>query len=763
MSQLSRISLATLVVTTAALVAVMEPCGAAQQAGVMPDKLERGDAGGAFCPGLEAVVREQRVAQAVAQLARDLRRLKRSTLVAPSEPRAVHVARFETADPFEFDAGLRGAVVLADGANAGAASPDAGSSPPPPPRSSSGASAIPAIPAMERMKQVLTEAVSGTPPVITDADELTPLGASKPAEPAAETEPEAAPAADAEAKSEVKVADTPVEAEPVAAEEPAKPVQSSEVVATAPKKPEASAEPEYHGDPMLQLVNIDFREMELSNVVALLAQKARINVIAGSDLTGVVTANLRNVTLEAAMDTVLRMNGLGMVPESGVYHIVPYAQAVAAKRVTCMIRLENAKASEVRKTLEDVLIGSPDATLCALSTNDTSNVLILAGPEKRVEEFKRLASDLDISEPVTPTVTEAIKINNGDPVELARMVEGMLTKDIGRVATDERSRHLVVTDIPVVVEQVRTLIDEVDMPVRQVSIDTMIVDAVLNDEAQTGVDWFFESVEHLNRRGERIGSIEGLGLETDATGNPVTPNEIGPVPLSGRLLFSILSDDLNIRGIIGAEVRANKARLLANPVITTVENKKATINITQEIPYQEFTQGLSGPPIATTAFKDIGIVLEVTPRVTHDDHVIAELSAKQSDTKGEINNIPIEDKRETLTTLRTRNGQTIFIGGLRRFDDENQSRRIPILGDIPVVNVLFKNNIISKESTELLVFMTCNILPEEIEPVPLELEEAITELDRRPKVPDAAGELKRQIIHPKIPYSDPNWKWRRPE
>jgi len=761
MSQLSRICLATLVVTTAALFAVVEPCGAAQQAGVMPDKLERGEtAGVAVCPGLDAVVTEQRVEQAVAQLSRDLRRLKRSSLVAPSEPRAPHVAKFETAKPFEFDSGVRGSVVLADGAAAGAASPEASSSPPPPPRSSG--AAIPAVPAMERMKQVLTEAVSSQAPVITDAAELTPLNASTSGEPAAEVKSESEIAAEAPAKSEVKVEESPAESQPAAAAEPVKTAESSEVLATAPKKA-VEAEPEYHGDPMLQLVNIDFREMELSNVVALLAQKARINVIAGSDLTGVVTANLRNVTLEAAMDTVLRMNGLGMVPESGVYHIVPYAQAVAAKRVTRMVRLENAKASEVKKTLEGVLIGTPDATLCALSTNDTSNILILAGPEKRVDEFTQLAIDLDISEPVTPTITEAIKINNGDPLELAKMVEGMLTKDIGQVATDERSRHLVVTDVPVVVEQVRALVAEVDIPVRQVSIDTMIVDAVLNDEAQTGVDWFFESVQHLNRRGELIGSIERLGLETDATGNPVTPNEVGPVPLSGRVLFSILSNDLNIRGIIGAEVRANKARLLANPVITTVENKQASINITQEIPYQEFTQGLSGPPIATTAFKDIGIVLDVTPRVTHDDHIIAELSAKQSDTKGEINNIPIEDKRETLTTLRTRNGQTIFIGGLRRFDDENQTRRIPILGDIPVVNVLFKNNIISKESTELLVFMTCNILPEEMEPLPLELEEAMTELDRCPKVPDAAGVLKRQIVHPKIAYDDPHWKWRRPE
>ena len=774
MSQLSRICLATFVVMTAALAAALEPCAAVQEAGVLPEPLGRVEMAvcGASCPALAAVQQEQRTDRAVAQLATELRKLKRASVLTLFDERQAAPTGFEAAPQFVVDASVPAAILLADGAGAGAA-PDAvgvasagETLPPPPPRSSS-PGGIPALPAMEKMKQVLTDVTANVPPVVTDATELTPVAAAV-EPPAAEAAPAAAEkpaapappdsaAAQAVPKSEVEVGASP------AAKEPVKTAQSAAVVATAPKKDKRPEQPKFAGDPLQQIVNIDFREMELSNVVALLAQKAQINVIAGSDLTGVVTANLRNVTLQAAIDTVLRMNGLGMVPESGVYHIVPYAQAVAAKRVTSMVRLENAKASDVKKTLEDLLIGSLDATLVALSTNDTTNMLIVAGPEVRVTELTNLAKDLDISKPVTPTVTEAIKINNAVPQELLKMVESMLSPDIGKAAVDERSRHIVVTDIPVVIEQVRALMLQVDMPVRQVSIDAMIVDALLNDESQTGVDWFLESVRHLNRRGNLIGNLDALGLETDATGSPVTPNVVGPVPLSGRLAFSILSSDISIRGIIGAEVRAQKARLLANPVITTVENKKAVINITQELPYQEFTQGLSGPPIATTAFKDIGIVLEVTPRVTHDDYIIAELSAKQSDTKGELNNIPIEDKRETQTTLRTRNGQTIFIGGLRRLDDENQTRRIPVLGDIPIVNVLFRSNIISKESTELLVFLTCNILPEDIAPLPLELEESMTELDRIPKVPNAAGELGERIVHPKIPYADPAWKWRRPE
>ena len=235
------------------------------------------------------------------------------------------------------------------------------------------------------------------------------------------------------------------------------------------------------------------------------------------------------------------------------------------------------------------------------------------------------------------------------------------------------------------------------------------------------------------------------------------------IALAHALTFGVLTGDFDLRGAIAAEVNTSDARLLANPVVVTVENKEARINISQEIPYQELTQSTTGPAMSTTAFKDVGIVLAVTPRVTHDDHIISDVSVKQSDTKGEVNNIPVEDKRETETTLRTMNGQTVFIGGLRRFDDELQTKKVPVLGDIPVVNILFRSNIVRKESTELLIFLTCNILPEDMPSLTPELQAAHDELDGMSKVPDSQPDLWKSIAKPKTLVRDPGWKWRRSE
>ena len=266
-----------------------------------------------------------------------------------------------------------------------------------------------------------------------------------------------------------------------------------------------------------------------------------------------------------------------------------------------MITLDNAKAEDLQKTLLDVMQGAPDDALVSISFNTGTNVLIIAGPQDTVDELMALAKDLDIAKPVAPTVTEALRLNNAEPEDLEDLVKGMLTPEIGQVAVDTRTRHLVVTDVPVVIEQVREVLLQLDLPVKQVSIDTMVVDAILGDDSQTGVDWIINSVQEVNKRGVTHGSLEQLESEVDSTGRDITPATIGLPSLAHSITFGVLTGDIDLRGLIGAEVSNQNAKLLANPIIVTVENKEAQINITEEIPYQELTQSTTGPPMSTTA------------------------------------------------------------------------------------------------------------------------------------------------------------------
>lgn len=514
------------------------------------------------------------------------------------------------------------------------------------------------------------------------------------------------------------------------------------------------------GDPLTQIVNIDFREMELINVVAILANKAGINVVAGAELTGTVTANLKNVTLRQAMETALRTNGLGMVEEAGIYNIVTYEEAVAAQRTTEMIALSNAKAKEVETVLTDVMKGAPDQSRVSISANPTSNVIVIAGPKHVTNQLLQLARELDISEPVLPTVTEPIKLNYADPDELELMLEKMLTPEIGSVASDARGRHIVITDVPVVVEQIRELIKQLDVAVKQVVIDAMVVDAVLEDNADTGVQWLVQAVQNQSRRQAALGpdaantgDLQALGLATDML--------VGRTAAS-ILNFGVLTGDIDWNGIIQAEIRNQNGHLVSNPVIVAVENEEARISISQEIPFVELKQTGAGGSQTTTEFKEVGTVLTVTPQVTHDNHIMAKISGKESGTAGEFNGIPIEDKREIETSLRVNNGQTIFIGGLRKRDNDATIRKVPILGDIPVINFAFRSNQRREQTNELLIFLTCSVLDDEL-PELTPYQRAQHQTGRNiPNEVNAEQSLFHDALYPGE-MREPVWRYRSPK
>jgi len=490
---------------------------------------------------------------------------------------------------------------------------------------------------------------------------------------------------------------------------PEPPAGSAPAAAALPPV-QAPKKPKYEGDPLAQMVNVDFRDMDLTNVVAMLAHKADINVIAGTALEGTVTANLRNVTLRQAIDTALRMNNLGMVEEEGIYRIVPVEDADMINRITEIINFKNAKADEVAKLLSDVTRSMGGRNTYTVTADKSANLIVLSAPRHRIEEMAALARSLDQVKPKLPVLTEAIPLSYADPKEVATTLQTMLSPDVGKVSMDDRARKVVITDVPAVVEQAKELVKSLDMPVKQVAIETMVVDIQLTDAAETGVKWLFDTIQRQSRANAaigpdapKVGTLQELALESSM--------EVLQSP-AGLLNFGLLTDNIDWKGAVQLEVRNNNGRLVSNPVVMTVENQPATISIAQEIPYVELTQTQQGGNQTSTRFKEIGTILEVTPKVTHDDNIICTLAAKESATNGTFNGVPIEDKREISSTMRLADGQTIYIGGLRKNSNTSTARKIPILGDIPIMGAAFRSNSRDEKINEMLVFLTCSVLQE---------------------------------------------------
>lgn len=505
-------------------------------------------------------------------------------------------------------------------------------------------------------------------------------------------------------------------------------------------------------DPLRALVNIDFKDMDLANVVALLAQKGQINVIAGTEISGSVTANLKEIPLGRAIEIVLRMNSLGIVEESGVYRITTYEEAVASRQDTEMVFLQNAEAQAVKETLEEVTQnsgGGGRGQRIRIGANTQSNIIVISGPREEVNEIIDIIQELDIAEPVIPTQNRVIQLNYALPEDIAKIIEPILSEN-GQVTPEVRAGQIVLTDIPVKVAELSALIKELDVPVEQVSIEAMILDHAITDNSDSGTNWNVLTSSLLPQAGsERFNA----GVSS------------APAGAVGSVGFGFVADNLELGAMVNAQVESGNTEIIANPTIVTVENKAATINITQEYPYRT-VRSSGNTETATVEFKEIGTILEVVPKITFDGRIRTDIIAEQSNIVGfvptNLGDVPIEAKRLAETTMRMNNGQTVYIAGLRRYDTGKIEAKVPILGDIPILGFFFKSQGTDLTNTELLIFLTCNIIEDDFnELTPYEKRKfdrlgGITEddIDSTPDMLESYGTNQMR---------DPIYKWRRPK
>jgi general secretion pathway protein D len=219
---------------------------------------------------------------------------------------------------------------------------------------------------------------------------------------------------------------------------------------------------------------------------------------------------------------------------------------------------------------------------------------------------------------------------------------------------------------------VEKVLETIDRPRPQVRINALIYDISLQDLEKLGVDWNSIGKTRINGEGEPQTS---LGIDS------VMQVPFAPGTTGSTLTFLNLSEHIDITAVVLALQQSNDARLLADPNVVVLENEEAIFQSVSEIPYQQLTETQQGGQIGTTAFKDAGIKLQVTPKIAADGtiemQVTPEFSRLTGFTPGD--NQPIIDKRSATTVLRVANRQTIVIGGLRQRSDVGDFRGVPYL------------------------------------------------------------------------------------
>ena len=324
---------------------------------------------------------------------------------------------------------------------------------------------------------------------------------------------------------------------------------------------------------------------------------------------------------------------------------------------------------------------------------------------------------------------------------------GNMSSSYGTITTNVKNNSLIICDTQENLEKILTEIKKADKTPRQIMVEVVIVDVQLSDDTEIGINWDFLSNEPQNVM-YRQNFTTRLGWNIPDP-NIAKDKDFNTTGLGGD--FSVINND--IRNVVSMLQQKKDVEILASPRVMVLSGKTASIESVRELPYNEISDTAAGGvgALTSTEFKKVGVTLNVTATLTEEDLIFLTVNSEQNVVVGEsITEVPIIDTRNTRREVLLKDGQVVIIGGLRRKEITKQANQIPILGDIPLIGLLFKYTNTVVTNTELIVFLSPHIYKEG-EPIPEDAMEKYWEIKERPmpsleKVKDAKKQLLTEDI-----------------
>ncbi|MCI0492525.1 MAG: hypothetical protein L0Z07_06290, partial [Planctomycetes bacterium] len=459
--------------------------------------------------------------------------------------------------------------------------------------------------------------------------------------------------------------------------------------------------------------DLTLRNSTLDGALFTISELWGINIVVG-EVKGTVNGVFKDAPLREILDSILLSNGYSYRPVGESLVVSPLADLGQVNPFfeTATIPVHTADVDEIVEGAK--LLSTPQGQVRAIKSARSLFVLDFPDRVKMIREFVA-AVDGATGQGLAAGGVGLGSSRMDQPLEVgyfhtqfitARTAEealqAVLSKD-GKVGVMEKEDRLLITDHAENLAMVERVLERIDHPRPQVRITALIYDISLQDIEQLGINWNSEIKGRIGADGEPgtslgIDSIMQVPFQAGATGSTLT--------------FLNLSRNLDITAVALALQNANDARLLADPNVAVLENEEATFQSITEIPYQQLTQTQQGGNIGTTAFKNAGITLKVRPKISTDGTVEMEVAPEFSRLTGFTpgDNQPIIDVRTASTVLRIANRQTVVIGGLRQRSDVGDFKGVPYLKDIKLIGRLFRSRETDVRESELVVFISPEII-----------------------------------------------------
>lgn len=400
-------------------------------------------------------------------------------------------------------------------------------------------------------------------------------------------------------------------------------------------------------------LTLDVRNISIRDALSIIADFTGLNIVISDSVSGSLTLRLKDVPWDQALDIILQTKGLDMRRNGNVIQVAPRDEIAAHEKVEVQVKADIA--------------------------------------------------DLE------PLHTESFQLSyqkGADIVALISNKDQRILSKRGSAVVDQRTNTLFVQDTPSRLEEVRRLIKQVDISVRQVMIEARFVSASQQFSRNLGGRLAFAN---SNQTAPGAGFTAGPGQLGNAVGSVNLP---GATSGTGGLAFSLFNpaNTKTLQLELYATEIDGTTKNIASPRVVTADNVAATISSGTEIPYQQATS--SGA--TAVAFKDATLNLTVTPKITPDDHVAMKLLVSQDSVGTIYSGIPSINTKKVTTEVVVENGGTVAIGGVFTKDVTNSDNKVPLLGDIPVIGWFFRANTVTDNKNELLIFITPRIMKDSL-------------------------------------------------
>lgn len=407
-------------------------------------------------------------------------------------------------------------------------------------------------------------------------------------------------------------------------------------------------------------ISLNFQDIPVRSVLQLLADFTGINMVVSDSVSGNITIRLNEVPWDQALDIILTTRSLDKRRNGNVMLIAPATEIMAREK----------------KELQSQ------------------------------EEVKKLA----------PLRSDLIQINYAKASEIASLMKdksNSLLSKRGSISVDARTNTIWIQDTSAKIEEMRELITKLDIPVKQVLIESRIVTVTKDFSQDLGIRFGISRPTHLS--GTLAGANQLAQNVAPADVSPVSNRlnlDLAAAPVSGTpasigIALAKLGDGILLDLELSALETESRGQVIASPRLITTNQQAAVIESGQEIPYQQATS--SGA--TAVAFKKAVLSLKVTPQITPDGKIMMDLQINQDIPSTQtFNGVPAINTKEIQTNVLVNNGQTIVLGGIYEQEKNQTVNRVPFLGELPLVGHLFRNRSISVQNTELLIFITPKII-----------------------------------------------------